>query len=365
MLTDLVRFVILIGGIQGVVLGLIHLVKRPRFVWDLPMALLLLTFASGNLFLWLLGWHSPMPLSEFQLLPLRVVLLLPLNLVLLPIFFLLTYVKRFVNAELAYPWLTKALKWTGLAELLGHLLPFGAAIYLASVDKELVHYALSIKQLANLLSIPFAVTTMAAIRQLSRQYRQQRSQLSGSLPAYRAEWVQTLYYAFIGIYTLVAFPLFYPLFFESPGSWLYFPQGIGATLALFWISLQSVLIDARVASEGVPVTASQADLPQPAATPSAQGRIYQELLRLLQAEQLYKNPHLKLSHLAQRLDLSPNYLSRIINQQAHKNFNDLLNEHRVEEVKEYFCQTGPILQHPGATTANSQSDWGRSTSATH
>ena len=37
--------------------------------------------------------------------------------------------------------------------------------------------------------------------------------------------------------------------------------------------------------------------------------------------------------LAARLDLSPNYLSQVINEQLNKNFFDFVNHYRIEEAK--------------------------------
>ncbi|CCH51732.1 transcriptional regulator, AraC family [Fibrisoma limi BUZ 3] len=339
MLVDFIRLVILIGGIQGIVLGLVHLVKRPCLPWDRWMALLLLTFAPSNVFLWLLGWQGSGTLDYPQILSLRLVLLLPLNSVLMPIFFLLTYVKHFTNAEKDFARLTTALKWAAIIELLGHLMPFGAALYLSSLDKDLIRFALTIKKAVNIGSIPFAIATMVVIRQLAERYRRQLAHLPAGQSGYRIRWIWTLFGIFVLIFALVTFPLIYSFLFDWPGQWLYYPQGLAVTVALFWVSLNSLMIDSRIASDTAQNTTNLA----PQLSPPAQQRIYQEFQRLLTDEHLYKNPSLKLSDLAGRLDLTPNYLSRIINQEAKKSFNDLLNEYRVDEVKRLL--TEPAFQH--------------------
>jgi AraC-like DNA-binding protein len=59
--------------------------------------------------------------------------------------------------------------------------------------------------------------------------------------------------------------------------------------------------------------------------------LYQNLLKTMVAEKPYLDAKLSLSGLAQLLEISPNQLSQIINQEAHVNFHDFVNNYRVEE----------------------------------
>ncbi|MEO3402543.1 ABC transporter permease [Mucilaginibacter sp. CAU 1740] len=56
------------------------------------------------------------------------------------------------------------------------------------------------------------------------------------------------------------------------------------------------------------------------------------LKKVLKANQYYQDPELNLRSLAEKLDLHPNELSRIINTVLKKSFNDLINEYRVADV---------------------------------
>lgn len=58
-----------------------------------------------------------------------------------------------------------------------------------------------------------------------------------------------------------------------------------------------------------------------------------ELQTVMAKEQPYLEPTLTLAQLADRLGLSSNYLSQIINQQSGSNFFDYVNSHRVEAAK--------------------------------
>ncbi|NQU52886.1 MAG: AraC family transcriptional regulator [Bacteroidetes bacterium] len=59
--------------------------------------------------------------------------------------------------------------------------------------------------------------------------------------------------------------------------------------------------------------------------------LYEKLLKIMAKEKPYLDPKLSLSGLALLLEISPNQLSQIINQEASVNFHDFVNNYRVEE----------------------------------
>ena len=63
------------------------------------------------------------------------------------------------------------------------------------------------------------------------------------------------------------------------------------------------------------------------------GRHAERLLRLMQEEKPYLNSNLKLPELANRLSLSTNHLSQVLNQNLGVNFFDFVNQYRVKEVQ--------------------------------
>lgn len=59
--------------------------------------------------------------------------------------------------------------------------------------------------------------------------------------------------------------------------------------------------------------------------------IHQDLIRIMQSEQLYKNPDLTLDELSEALSVLPNHLSQVINSLENKTFYDYINQLRVNE----------------------------------
>ena len=61
--------------------------------------------------------------------------------------------------------------------------------------------------------------------------------------------------------------------------------------------------------------------------------IHQRLTEVMKIEQLYKNPQLTLSEVAEKIPVHPNILSQIINSIEGKNFYDYINFQRIEEFQ--------------------------------
>ena len=60
---------------------------------------------------------------------------------------------------------------------------------------------------------------------------------------------------------------------------------------------------------------------------------YKEVCHLMEAEKLYRNPEIKLITISEKIKISTNYLSQLINALSGYNFSDFVNNYRVEEVK--------------------------------
>lgn len=61
--------------------------------------------------------------------------------------------------------------------------------------------------------------------------------------------------------------------------------------------------------------------------------LHKKLLQLMEDEKPYLRNELSINDLAEKLDVHPNYLSQIINQEEKMNFYDFINYRRIEEFK--------------------------------
>ncbi len=63
---------------------------------------------------------------------------------------------------------------------------------------------------------------------------------------------------------------------------------------------------------------------------------------LLESDDFYKNPNLKMPDLASKLNTTPHLLSQYLNESLNKNFSQFINEHRVEEAVKLLSSSNKL-----------------------
>ncbi|HEX3385761.1 MAG TPA: helix-turn-helix domain-containing protein, partial [Mucilaginibacter sp.] len=113
-------------------------------------------------------------------------------------------------------------------------------------------------------------------------------------------------------------------YYHSDGP-AYYPFYFAVAVILIWIAVSAYLR---------PETGMRADA-MPILKPLVPAELKQKgvwLKTVMKANLYYQDPELSLYSLAERLDMSPHELSRIINTVFKKSFNDFIGEHRVRDV---------------------------------
>ena len=62
------------------------------------------------------------------------------------------------------------------------------------------------------------------------------------------------------------------------------------------------------------------------------------MLHLLREEKLYQDPELSLTQVAKQLHSNPSFISMLVNRGFAMNFNDFINQFRIEAVKEMLSE---------------------------
>jgi AraC-like DNA-binding protein len=81
---------------------------------------------------------------------------------------------------------------------------------------------------------------------------------------------------------------------------------------------------------------------------------------LIQSEELYKNPELNIAEVAKKLDTNVALISKTINRGFQINFNDCINNYRIEAVKTMFANN----EHGKSTLLGIAFDCGFNSKAT-
>ncbi|WP_148289407.1 helix-turn-helix domain-containing protein [Fibrella aestuarina] len=327
MLTTFIQLVILLGGLQGLLIGLVHAFRRTPVSGSRYLGWALAVHALNNIYMWLywtkwqLGW--------------KVLILLPMNLILLPVYLLYSYVYSVSGAAGRFSTFRRFLMVGAGLEVALYLLPAGAALYQQSIDSTVFAFAKGVRNWLTLTALPIVIVSCLVLYNVISLCKQ-----SADGPDQRAmhQWFYRLWAGLSMLVILALFPTAVSLLGFRPGRENYYPLGISSSLFLLFAGIWGFIRHERTSP---PAMTEQP--PIPAETPSAQAQLYQRMIELLESEQLYRQPNLKLADVAERLSVSPPYLSRIINQFQPAGFIDLVNTYRVDAVKRLM--TDPAYRH--------------------
>ncbi len=143
---------------------------------------------------------------------------------------------------------------------------------------------------------------------------------------YELRWLHRLLAGFGVVWLLwIPYALVDSYYRYQLGADTYYPLYLLLAAVMIWIAIATVL---RPEAEA-PLPARPVLKPLPA-TDLVQKGIW--LMKVMGANLFYQDPGLGLSSLAEKLDMFPHELSRIINVGLGKNFNDFINEYRIREV---------------------------------
>jgi AraC-like DNA-binding protein len=187
-------------------------------------------------------------------------------------------------------------------------------------------------------------------------YRKLVVQITSNADAVLFEWIRKYLFAFLvmillKVFTEIFFAIF-PEYTNYVGGWWFY---LLYSLILYYIAItgysnvnetkigfemsvfdaKSVfLLDGNQETNNNVINIQKNDL-KPEISPEIDAW-KTKIETLIQAEKLYQNPELSLTEIAKKLESNSAIISRAINQGFAMNFNDFINNYRIEAIKEMF-----------------------------
>ena len=213
------------------------------------------------------------------------------------------------------------------------LLEFGAQVWAVKESIQTgapTYHTLTFKHLnpvLQLLAFVSVVIYLYLSHKLIESYYQQEKFNGGDRSRYQLRWLHNLLKSFGSLWLLwIPFTAADYFYYDSQLSFqAYYPLYLLLTVAIIWMAAVAFLRqEARVPMETLNVS------PPPIPAELRQKGTW--IKQAVKAKRYYQDPELGLSKLAERLEINPHELSRIINMGFKKNFNDFINEYRVADV---------------------------------
>ncbi len=155
------------------------------------------------------------------------------------------------------------------------------------------------------------------------------------------KWIYTFFKLglFTYIFWIVAMAITVALDFKE-FIYSYYPLRILTTVLIYWIGYQAILQlrllkDRKGLREQLHAKEKMVSKSQQTGDESSTQRVlFNQIDDYVRTEQIYTEPKLTVEFVANQLDLNPSKVSQLIKQFAHRNFNDFMNEHRINLAKD-------------------------------
>lgn len=271
------------------IIGVLQFIQYPRNKANKYLGMSMLLVGLG-LFQ---GLYFMEPLST----RIHVILLLPLNLTFLPYYFSIRYIEAFSQKELFPKRFITSIKYLAVGEIGAHLLPIGVILFTGEYSRSILDFLFQIRSVCFFIFTLFAIWGAIKANANIKSVRTQEGLDRKIYGAIRLFIIMT-----VVLSVLVGISIIIPLIVRIDRVIFYIPQ---ITIGLYFIGwgIYNMIINQNIAT----VFATEYREVR-----KVENRYYTQLLSLLESEKIYRNPNLRISDIAERLLISPNYLSRII-----------------------------------------------------
>jgi AraC-like DNA-binding protein len=171
-----------------------------------------------------------------------------------------------------------------------------------------------------------------------RKYRAWTNENFSDTEKVKFDWLRNFLYLFTFVFVLGAVFDFTNNFLFKLSYIQYFYFELVLALVTYYLAVAGYLRSQTIELAFSP-RAEESESKRALLSEKELGRLKTKLQNLMDAEKPYRNPQLTLNDLSKNLGVNSAVLSFVINNGFEKNFNDFVNEFRINEVKEKL-QTG-------------------------
>ena len=186
-----------------------------------------------------------------------------------------------------------------------------------------------------LLAVIYCLVVLILIVRKLTRYEQNLLENYAEIGDKSLRWLKnTMLFTFV-LWVIWALPFGYMVGIGSEVLPSVYLLSLGMGLIIYWLGYsmyfrRDLFESPMMVQETIAATSSPSKTPELSIKTEEH---FRRLLVLMEQEELYAEPELSMTLLAEKLGLSNGYLSQIINQKEGKNFFEFVNTYRVEAVK--------------------------------
>jgi len=303
------QIILLILFVLTTFLGILHFGKQPGRKSNTFLGFFITLFGFSVLHILLVN-----VLFQTKYNPL---ILLPLNLIFLPFYFLTRYFEAFLSFQVYPKRFGNIILSLAIIEIITNLLPTGAWIYTGQFDTDLIAFVFTIKRIFVFILLPLGIYALWHLKNKSILYKQKTNDYK-----IRLKWIREIITAITLLIIVIVLPELARLLKMKSLS-IFVVQAIIGSIVVVYIGLRNLNVQVSAAIEAARETNSF--------NPETNYN-FKNIQRLFEIEKLHLDSELRISDVAKKISLTPNYVSKIVNENAKMNFNDFVNQYRINEL---------------------------------
>lgn len=334
MVFSILNTVMLLGAIQGIILSLyIFLSKKHKTLSNLFLALLIVSFSYNIIqsYLHITGIITMEYYFKYFYIPFSSVFM---TLFYLYVKYYLYHLEKFQKKDYLFfiPFINDF--FVTLIEKIVYALGFYNVIYIKKFDY--------IKVVLEYFNIFYSIALIILSIKLINRYKKQTKNNFQLIQVLSIRWLKILSYIFLimGVYWLIPFTI--EVFIgNNLETYFYYFLWIALSILIYLLGHFGIY-HFGIFQEQKSIhkfSISRTALIQKDTASNIKNENLIEFEKFIKEERNFLDANLSLEFVAKKLNINKSYLSRLINSDLEKSFNDYINELRIEEAKTYLEQT--------------------------
>ncbi|WP_373517011.1 helix-turn-helix domain-containing protein [Pricia sp.] len=211
-----------------------------------------------------------------------------------------------------------------------------AQIYLAYTTSYKIpsHFERGFFLYLDYCSFAFNFTIVFIVYKKIRTFKRQMDS-TGTENKIKTDWLIRLLYIgfFICIAWLIALSITFYL--NHQNKYFFYALWLSISFLVYWLGYAAIY-QLNIYRERKDISFKQRNKVQNIGPIPNRSPIIDKFQHLIREKELYMNPELKQSNVAEMMGITSNHLSKVLNEFKSISFNDLINELRIEKAKEFL-----------------------------
>ncbi len=321
---NFLNLIIIGAALHGVVFAFIVLLsKKYRSTATIYLSLVVLFLSLNNVYYWLADTNISENIPFFEY------LYIPWNILILPVYYY--FVLSYIRVKNTKPFFKSKLTLPFLVSVCFHfLLLVNTLLFHFPVSTTFIHWFYYLEEY---FSILFTLFIIFKTLQRLKKYEDENAFYSIKKVPIQTKWLKKLLLFGVFICCIWGVLVFTSQLYQTStfDNFIKYFLWLSMSLLIYWLGYLGIYYTG-IFKQRIEIRKKDQSIKRDKQAHNINAT-FTEIKTLIQTEKLFKNPHLSLSFLSEKLQLNESYISQLFSENSLENFSEFTNKLRVKDVK--------------------------------